>query len=96
MEVYDGTPEEWTYTDGGSGEFAEYGYPYAAYFNRIYYLDIIWQTHWLFTADAWASGPYDSACYTATPLEVTWTPGSENRFYCSGPGKDTIKAPDCH
>jgi hypothetical protein len=93
--LYDETPDIWTYTDGGSGEFAEYIYPFAAYFKQLKYIDHQGWGQWLLKDAAWPVTPYNPACYTATPMDFTWTPGAENGFYCGGPGYDPIKAQSC-
>jgi hypothetical protein len=96
-EVFDGTPDNWTYTDGGSGEFANAGFGKAAYFRRIFYVDRWGYSQWLLPDKAVPVPDQNPNCYTTGPLTVTNVFGYEyeNRCYCGGPGYNPIKAPFC-
>jgi hypothetical protein len=96
-EVYDDTPDNWTYTDGGSGEFPEAGFGKAAYFRRIYYADQWGKSHWLLPDKARTVSLQNPNCYRTGPLTVTNQVGYEyeNRFYGGGSGYDPVTAPLC-
>jgi hypothetical protein len=97
-EVYDDTPADSTYTDAGSGEFADAGFGKAAYFRRIFYVDQWGESHWLLPDKAIPVPDQNPNCYTTGPLIVTNQVGYEyeNRCYCGGPGFDPVIAPLCY
>jgi hypothetical protein len=97
-EVSDPDPENWTYTDGGSGEFPEAGFGNAAYFRRMFYTDPFGVAAWLLPNAAYLFEERDDNCYRTGPLTVSNYVGYEfeNRVFCGGPGYDPVKAPYCH
>jgi hypothetical protein len=79
----------WTWTDMGSGEFAEKGWTKAAYFRDPSYLSPAGTWSWPDSdPKTVADMPpplYNPGCYTKTPLQPGPAPG-QRFFYVGGPG----------
>jgi hypothetical protein len=84
-EVFDPTPTDWTWTDMGSGLFADQGFRLASYVRGMSFKDIWGTKHWVdFHFDM---SQVDPACYTKTPMGIDPAPW-ERYFYLGGPGGD--------
>lgn len=84
-EVYDPTPADWTWTDMGSGLFADQEWRLASYVRGISFKDIWGTKHWV--DFPFEMSPVDPACYTKTSLKTDPAPW-ERYFYLGGPGGD--------
>lgn len=88
-EIYDRSPYFWTWTDMGSGEFADQGHGNAAYFRDPFYADPAGMSHW--PDNSSYTSPFNDSCYTRSPLNSGVSPW-DRWFFVGGPGSD---APDC-
>jgi hypothetical protein len=89
-EVYDKSPEVWSLTDMGSGNFAAEGLGRAAYFRLPAYRDLAGMPQW--PDGASPSKNYDPLCYTSSGL-LTGGPLFDRIVYTDGPGGDS---PGCN
>jgi len=89
-EVFDYSPYFWTWTDMGSGEFADQGFEKAAYFRDPFYADPAGVSHWPDSSSYVA--PFNDSCYTRSPLFSGIWPW-DRWFFASGPGGDN---PGCY
>jgi len=93
-EVYDPTPETWTWTDMGSGEFPTAGYGYSAYIRDPIYYDLSYAP--LYPLDdpmdatkyKYTMAPLAPACYTRSTLTAGAPPQWSRFIYLGGPGGD--------
>jgi hypothetical protein len=85
VEVYShDTTYGWTYTDMGSGLYAETGPGNAAYFRNPFYVDS-GGMHW--PDNSTYSPPYNHSCYSRSPLYSGVYPW-DRWFFVGGPGTD--------
>ncbi len=82
-EVLDLTPEDWTFTDMGSGEFAEKGKSVAAQVSKMTYYEPSLATPKA-PQSFGAMGPTDPKCYTKSAVFVDGVDGVH--FFYGGPG----------
>ena len=90
-EIYDGTPEAWTFTDMGSGLPLDAGPNRVAYMRRLTFREPLWVEVEVTKAQDTRSKTEIPACYTRTRLE-SGSPLTGNFFIYSGDGSD---APGC-
>lgn len=94
-EVYDPTPDDWTWTNMGSGEFPTAGYGYASYVRDPMYLDPsyipLYPIDDAVNIDKYSVKPLFSPCYTRSTLTIGIPPWSRY-VHLGGPGGD---APGC-
>lgn len=81
-EIYDPTPTDWTWTDMGSGYFANAGYKYSAHIRNPYYVSGGF-AYWPDSPSDML--PSDSWCYTDSALLSGAAPW-DRYFYLGGPG----------
>jgi hypothetical protein len=95
-EVYDKDPAIWTWTDMGSGQFANAGFGQAANFRNPNYIDPSGIPQW--PAKIGDVSPRNDACYTRTDLATLPSPW-DLFFYVGGPGADSLPgfpgSPNC-
>lgn len=84
-EVFDPTPEDWTWTDMGSGRFASEGLGKAASIITPFYYDLSNKAQWI--SDGFTMDPYASQCYTRSTLE--FNANGQPSFFAGGPGGDS-------
>jgi Neprosin len=87
-EIYDGTPQDWTYTDMGSGLWPQAGANQVAYIRRPAYREPVWVEWEVPLGTGEFSKPYEKACYTRTAL-ASGGPFVGNYFFYTGPGGDS-------
>jgi hypothetical protein len=85
-EVYDPSPQDWTWTDMGSGYHASTGYAWASHVRNPHYVSN--------TIAYWLDAPSDmepsvAACYTDSGLLFGASPW-ERYFYLGGPGGNAL------
>ncbi len=86
-EIYDGTPEQWTYTDMGSGLPLDAGPNRVAYMRRLTFREPLWVEVEVTPAKDNHSQPEISACYTRTDLKPD-SPFTGHFLIYSGTGGD--------
>lgn len=86
-EVLDMTPSDWTFTDMGSGEFAEKGKSFAAQVSKMTYYEPTFATPKA-PQSFGAMGPTDPKCYTKSDVFIDSVDGVN--FYLGGPGGDAL------
>jgi hypothetical protein len=85
-EVYDPTPQSWTWTDIGSGYYPSVGYKWAATFRNPFYM---------VGANAYWPGsvsevlPKNDSCYTKSAITTAASPW-DRYFYLGGPGSPAL------
>ncbi len=87
-EVFDPTPTQWTWTDMGSGFFANTGLGGASYVRSPSYIDLAGVTLFPSAFTVKAMIPMDTACYTMSPMLLD-TQGAPY-FFLGGPGGDAL------
>lgn len=87
-EVYDPSPQIWTWTDMGSGYFPTTGYPWAAYVRNPFYVSG-GVASWPPAAPENIAGSANPACYWQSPLYSGSNPWARY-FYLGGPGSPAI------
>jgi hypothetical protein len=97
-EVYDHTPDFWTWTDAASGEFADQGLGRAGHFRNPILLDPAGSWYLANAMPNAVTAPipppqYNPACYTQSQL-FTGPPPADLMYFASGPGADP-SAPGC-
>ena len=90
-EIYDGTPEAWTFTDMGSGLPLDAGPNRVAYMRRLTFREPLWVEVEVTETMGVRSQKEITACYTRTDLELGG-PLTGNFFFYTGQGSD---APGC-
>ncbi len=85
-EVYDPTPTQWTWTDMGSGLFANTGPGGASYVWGPFYFDSSGAAMYLGGSTFTYMTKMDTACYTLSPL--LFDTHSAPYFFLGGPGGD--------
>ncbi len=81
-EVFDPTPADWTWTDMGSGYWASWGFPYAAYVRDPHYVS---GSYAYYPDGASSMWPQVNACYTLSSLWSGAAPW-DRYFYLGGQG----------
>lgn len=81
--------QTWTWTDMGSGQFANAGFGQAANFRNPYYVDLSGKYQWPDNPIDVAG--YNPKCYTKTALASLPSPW-DMFFYVGGPGRNALPA----
>lgn len=87
-EIYDPDPTDWTWTDMGSGQFADTGLGSASYVRLPVYYDTSGVS--TYPDGSLTMTPFNDKCYTRSQLLANAL--GQPYFFCSGPGGD---APGC-